>query len=245
MIRAQRIFSIPAIMQMRFRSPQAAAAAVSWWLSGGISAANAIAVYQAKGAADKATSLTDLAGNGYTLAEAGTVTWASNAGWSGWSNANYLQYIATRFLSGNTAKTVVVRMTPTNYSSLAQNIVCLSDEVAPQYSGWALTPELAARYFGGNNVYANDGANADQVFAVTYPGSSTTASVLGYKNGGLLAESGATAITPSTEGGITVGGLVLGASTASFLGTIAAIACYDTALTAPQVAAVSTAMALL
>jgi len=39
MIPIRRITVIPAIMQMRFLSPQAAAAAAAdWWLSGGISA---------------------------------------------------------------------------------------------------------------------------------------------------------------------------------------------------------------
>jgi len=47
MIQMRRVTVIPAIMQMRFRSPQAAA--VSWWLSGGISAANAIGVYAYRG----------------------------------------------------------------------------------------------------------------------------------------------------------------------------------------------------
>jgi len=50
MIQMRRVTVIPDFMQMRFRSPQAAAAAaVSWWLSGGISAANAIGVYAYRG----------------------------------------------------------------------------------------------------------------------------------------------------------------------------------------------------
>lgn len=214
--------------------------AVNWYEAGGVS--GLVAAYQAKDAASKAASLLDLSVNGYNLAETGTVTWSALTGWSGWSGANYLQYIATRFLAGAVARTVAVRMTPTNYSSGIRNIVGLSDSLVTSGKGWSLTPELAVRYNGGNNVYAGDGANADQVYVVTYNGGATSG-VLAYKNGTLLSETGSSSTTPDTEGGITIGGGVNGAAADAFGGNIALVACYDNRLSGSEVAALSTAMA--
>ena len=60
-----------------------AAAAVPWWLTGGISAANCIAAYQPKGAADYAASKVNLAKPGTYDAADGTAypTWSAAAGW--------------------------------------------------------------------------------------------------------------------------------------------------------------------
>lgn len=54
-----------------------------WWLAGGISAANCIAAYQAKGAASYAASKVNLANPGtYNLADgAGYPTWNATDGW--------------------------------------------------------------------------------------------------------------------------------------------------------------------
>lgn len=65
------------------RGIQRESAAVSWWLSGGISAANCIAAYQPKGAASYAASKVNLANPGTYDAGDGSAypTWNATDGW--------------------------------------------------------------------------------------------------------------------------------------------------------------------
>lgn len=73
------------------RSVKRAAAGTSWWLAGGIAAANCIAAYQPKGAADYAASLVNLANPGTYNAFAGAdPTWGATDGWIG-AGASYLR----------------------------------------------------------------------------------------------------------------------------------------------------------
>lgn len=68
-------------------TPQSAAAA-SWWLSGGIPAANCIAAYQAKGAASYAASKVNLAQPGtYNLTEGLAPSWDAATGWTSTGSA--------------------------------------------------------------------------------------------------------------------------------------------------------------
>ena len=66
---------------------------MAWWLAGGINPANCIAVYQPKGAASYAASLTDLTGNGHTLTEGTAPDWATEIGWT--FDASNLEYLIT------------------------------------------------------------------------------------------------------------------------------------------------------
>jgi hypothetical protein len=69
-----------------------AAAASSWWLSGGISAVNCIAAYQPKGAADLAASYINLANPGtYNAAPGVAPTWDATDGWT----SDGTQYLTT------------------------------------------------------------------------------------------------------------------------------------------------------
>lgn len=70
------------------RGIQRESAAVSWWLAGGISAANCVAAYQAKGAADYATSKINLANPGTYNCADGTAypSWDGTGGWTFGSN---------------------------------------------------------------------------------------------------------------------------------------------------------------
>ena len=70
-------------------------AAGGWWLSGGIAAANCIAAYQPKGAADYATSKVNLANPGtYDAADgAAYPTWDSTNGWKFLASSS--QYLDT------------------------------------------------------------------------------------------------------------------------------------------------------
>lgn len=70
------------------------AAEASWWLSGGVAAANAIAVYQPKGAASLAASYTNLANPGTYDAAPGTApTFDAATGWT--FTAASSQYLTT------------------------------------------------------------------------------------------------------------------------------------------------------
>ena len=63
---------------------------VPWWLSGGISAANCVAAYQAKGAADYAASKVNLANPGtYNLTATSDPSFATATGWT-FSGSEYL-----------------------------------------------------------------------------------------------------------------------------------------------------------
>ena len=233
MIRAQRIFSIPAIMQMRFLSPQAAA--VSWWLSGGISAGNCYAAYAAKGAASLAASYSNLNNPGTNDAGVGVApTWGAATGWV--FNGS-TQYLTTAFLpEADQSQTVILR-----FSNLT--------------SSGALT---GTRGFGSGDIFAVRGSQGSN--AVRYRhgaaavdsspqhtvGTLCIAGNQGYRDGSadgaaLAGWGGAAGAYPMYIGGYNNGtGMSLPDSV-----YIQAIAIYDTTLTAPQVLAVSNAMAAL
>jgi len=78
---------------------QAAEVASSWWLSGGIDAANCVAAYQPKGAASYAASKVNLANPGMYDATEGTAPdWDSTNGWKGNGTSQYL-YVGVTPLS--------------------------------------------------------------------------------------------------------------------------------------------------
>lgn len=100
----QKINFVPGI-GINVIMPQSAAAA-SWWLSGGISAANCVAAYQAKGAASYAASKINLANPGtHNLADGSAIPgWSSASGWIG-TGTGYL----TTDITASSIKTAIVR----------------------------------------------------------------------------------------------------------------------------------------
>ncbi len=73
------------------RGRSSGAVAGGWWLSGGISAANVVAAYQAKGAASQAASYVNLASPGtHDLTVGSAPAWAAGVGWTFDGIANYL-----------------------------------------------------------------------------------------------------------------------------------------------------------
>ena len=208
------------------------AASDSWWLSGGISAANAIAVYQPKGADDLADSYVNLANPGtYNAAPGVAPTWASGTGWTFNGSTQYLD-------SG-----VTVTSTYSVIGRLAG------------WSGWGNSPfgcvnplnghifRINAQQAGGSILWYNlsstlqvTGTVTDSVLAL--------GGTIPYRDGVALAATSGLVGTPNS--------LYVGAHHNTFgnpdtfmTGQIAALAIYDTTLTAPQVAAVSAAMAAL
>ena len=230
MIQVKRHIVIPDFMQIRVMAPQAVAAAVSWWLSGGISAANAIGVYQPKEAASYAASKSNLANPGTydaTDGVGGASAWASGTGWT--------------FNGTNNIALQTGIYPPAGYSALVR------------FSGATDTskPYLFGAYDGTRRFLLAIGTNFVYYYGSGFTSGSAkqAAGVLGlkptrgYLNGAEDATLSGT-YTGSLSNDLWLGG-ANGITAASVVGSIQAIAIYDTTLTAPQVAAVSTAMALL
>jgi len=70
---------------------------VPWYLAGGVSSANCVAAYCPLGAASQAASYINLANPGtYDLTASGSITWATEDGWTGATGA----YLATGIVPG-------------------------------------------------------------------------------------------------------------------------------------------------
>lgn len=210
----------------------AMAAATSWWLSGGVSAANAIAVYQPKGAADIATSYVNLANPGTNDAAPGVAP--SFAAATGWTFNGSSQWLDTGLTPATDRSwSIIVRL-----SDRANN------EGPVRVNGDTSTYPRFGFYMDGSAVYyyASDGAPKAPVLTA---GVVAVAGTAAYRNG--VSES----LTIGAKNGaffgtIPLGGARTAASTISYFnGKIQAVAIYSATLTAPQVAAISAAMAAL
>ena len=235
MIQMRRVTVIPDFMQMRFRSPQAAAAAADWWLSGGISAANAIAVYQPKGADDLADSYINLANPGtYNAAPGVAPTWASG---TGWTFNGTTQYLTTGLLPNCGVWSMLIRYA--DLSGVNKTILGSYDSAPP-------TTMLFQTQGGIMRTFASDSTgfyadNVPQLLTGVYGVSAKTP----YRDGSAESNIVSGGTTVSVEA-LYIGALNLNGSPAQYAPVkIQAFAIYDATLTAPQVAAVSTAMSLL
>ena len=203
------------------------AAGVNWWEAGG--ASGCVAAYQPKGAASLAASYVNLANPGtYDAAPGVAPTWASG---TGWTFNGTTQYMITANVSENS--TVLVQFSGVSDSSTARALFGC-------YQAVGLT--FRVQPSRGNAVrYGNE-------FPGIAPGMSSgnvcQAGTAGYRNGALDA-SGISIGLPG-ERACYIGALEYLAAAANFLAcNVQAFAIYNTTLTAPQVAAISTAMAAL
>ena len=213
-------------------SGRGAAATADWWLSGGVSAANAIAVYQPIGAASLAASYTNLANPGtYDAAPGVAPTWASATGWTSGGAA----YLTTGVVPADGAS-MLVRY---SVNDTLDNAIC--GELVGPASGWfgfrflgQLSPDVI-------RFYGNGGLGSAPYNSSVSNGVLGVAGTAGYINGisviTLVGVAGAT-------GAIRLMGYY-GAETRYMQGSIQAFAIYDTALSAAQVAAISSAMSAL
>lgn len=188
------------------------AALTQWWLSGGIPAANCIAAYQPKGAADLASSYINLANPGTFNAAPGVAPTFNTA--TGWT------FNATQYLSSG--------VTPTNDQSWSMII---------RYSGAASSSGYAAAYTNGTSrrfeIFPRftDGKS--------YLANGQEIGVSGALAAGVLALAGATAYRDGSSigtipsGSGTLGILYIGANNAAgtatsfYSGNIQAIAIYN------------------
>ena len=204
-----------------------------WWLLGGLSNANAIGIYKPIGAASLAASYINLANPGTNNAAPGTApTFAAATGWA----FNGSAYLTTGIVPAS-GWTLIVRFS---------NAPTASDSMLAGSNNGGATDRrfyLCNRLGGDNVTYGAGGfTNASPALAA---GVLAIAGQQAYRNG---AADGAAigAWGGTTTYDIWIGGLNLtGTINRVTTGKIQAVAIYNTALTAAQVAAISSAMALL
>lgn len=208
-------------------------AASGWWDDDGAIAC-CWAAYQPKGAAAFLASLTDLSGNGNNAGDpggAGTPTWDAV---NGWKFDGIAQYLTTTFVPQNDqSQTMIAQYTTVTNTGI---IAGMRDGVDGLF---ALRPDDGsnkAKYYNGSNR-----AVAPRLLA----GNLCVAGNTGYRDGAsdslAIGAWACAALTPVIISGYND----VGIPTAPCAAYIQAFALYDCTLTAPQVLAVSTAMAAL
>ena len=208
-------------MLARKLTAASARAVAPWWREGG--APEPVAAYQPIGAASLADSYINLVNPGTFDAAPGVApTWASGTGWQGDGATIFL----TTGVAIGSGGTVVIRLH--SLSAIFPNRY-FSSFVGGELGVQATTSNVA--FLNGGNVSVSSGFSAN-VFAI--------AGNAGYVDGVNVATIPAGA-TPTG----TIELFRRPDNTRYADGVIAAIAIYDTTLTAPQVAAVSAAMAAL
>lgn len=207
---------------------QAAATASSWWLAGGIAAANCIAAYQPKGAASYAASKVNLANPGTHDAADGSTypTWDFTDGWS-FASGKYL--VLPKF-------------------ALTYTIICKYTDASGTNAvlfGTLNTAGTAGTYYmptrtGNTRTHVNGANNNDGVVAISKPsGVVAIAGNKAYFDGSDLGVTLSTSALPDLN-------LYLGrinfSNPLSVTAKVQALAIYDITLTPSQIAAVTTAM---
>lgn len=215
-------------------------AAAQWWLASGVSAANCVAAYQPIGAVSLAASYDNNAapGNGladgtYDAAPGVAPTWAAATGWT-------FDGLTTYLLTGITPATgwsAFVRFSDASASNLNFLFGSQGTGAASNYlfGVWPITN-------GGTRSYHNSG--------LLNKSDSVTSGVLGFAGQTAYKDGSAETGTISTRAGslwreIYIGCRNNGIPEFLIAAKIQALAFYNTTLTAPQVAAISAAMAAL
>jgi hypothetical protein len=200
--------------------------ASNWWEAGG--ATGAVAVYQPKGAGSLAASYTDMSGSGNTAIAVIEPPWDSANGWKGNGNA----YLSTALVpSGDWS--LVIRFSNTG---LDNAYICGQNTTGKFFSMGANR--------GGNRIYGL--GNAISITPGVSSGVMAISATDGYLDGVDDTPTSAEGFTGAANYPIYLLALNNGGSVAlKSLGYIQAVAIYNTTLTAPKIAAVSAAMALL
>ena len=199
-----------------------AAAAATWWTAGG--ATGAVAVYQPKGAASLAASYTNLANPGTNNAAPGTAPTFNAA--TGWTFDGATQHLSSGVTGNTDAWSYLFRYSGATgagfaFGSLEANRL------------WGPRVTFGRIYFG--NIFVDRGT-------LPAAGIYGQAGVNRYLDGASDGAFSSYSFTGTTALEI---GRATGIETIYFNGSIQAVAIYNTTLTAPMVAAISTAMAAL
>jgi len=230
---------------------------LDWWLSGGISAANAILAYQAKGAASYAASLVNLANPGTYDAYAGSApTWAAGTGWTFNGSTQYLYAHSSGFstLVSNGAYTFCARFACDDDVSVRQaifadwNAAGSDGSVVEELGGYLQTAAhltTVQRQSAVVSDYLDSGESAVSTVlvnvGVTWLGVNPWTRNI-YTDGVFRATDAPTAMMNGTQLAIGRAGQYNGLY---FTGRVIALAIYNTAISGAQVTAVHTAMAAL
>lgn len=207
----------------------------SWWLSGGISAANCLAAYQPRGAASQAASYSNLNAPGTNDAVVGVAPlWDA---FNGWQFDGSTQYLTSVSVNGGGC-TVIVRYV--DYAGSNVNARLVGTAV-----GSDSEPRLYIMPGYGNAVYYHYGAAGSDLNKSPYlqSGILAIAGNKAYRNGVL------DGTLPGSWSGTNNNPLGIGAQKNSTganyfrRANVQAVAIYNTVLTDAQVLAVSNAMA--
>lgn len=217
--------------------PKSQAVASSWWLAGGIAAANCIAAYQPKGAADYAASKVNLANVGtHTLVDYTTYPdWYADTGWY----FNGGQALKCTTLLCTNESTIIARFSNANRLPSGSGGTLFGDNKA----GLTLHPYRHKYLYDHVYSFKTIVNVANQIKA----GVMAVSKDHGYLNGSVDCD-----LTGAISGNTQY--MFIGAAhhegapnvpTYLFHGDIQSISFYNNTLTDAQVAAVSTAMAAL
>lgn len=204
-----------------------------WWLSGGIAAANCIAAYQPKGAADYAASKVNLANPGTYNAVDGSAypTWTNT---SGWTFNGSTQYLNTGVIpSIDQSWSAIIR----HYATDVANTCVLFSRSGPSI-------DFGIYQSSDTVLYPHNGKNVSIVIPTILNVNSVLAVVgnRGYKDGVLLTGVIPIGNSPATQP------IFIGAANDSgqplyfWRGNVYCAAIYNTVLSEPQVFALTNAM---
>ena len=216
-----------------------AAAAADWWLSGGVSAANAIVAYQPKGSASLAASYTNLANPGTYNAVPSAVP-PSFVSANGWGFNGSSQYVSSVAVPTSADWSAIIRFsgkTSTNARGLLGAVATSPSTVRGIEIAMDAVTVNTIFYANGANVYAEQSPRLSS-------GVLCVAGKSAYRNGTLDA-------TIPTGTGVPAYALFIGAINVAGAPQlhcdmiVQAFALYNTTLSAAQVAAISAAMAAL
>ncbi len=210
---------------------EAAAAATGGWWDPNAEGLSVWAAYAAKGAADLTASYTDLSGEGHDAGVGVAPTWDAV---NGWIFNGTDQYLTAAFTPQNDqTQTAIAQFT--NFTG-DNDYLFGSYTAANTYFGVSLrVADAVVRYVNGQNL--DVGPNIAT-------GNLAVAGNTGYRNG--IADLGTIGAWAGASTHPFYIGVLGGAWTGGYCPVyIQALAIYDTALTAPQVSAVATAMAAL
>jgi hypothetical protein len=206
----------------------------TWWLAGGISAANCIAAYQPKGAASLASSYINLANPGtYNAAPGDAPSFDAAAGWS--TNAD--KWLTSEVVPA-TGWSIIVRFNQ-SVTGTVQNTVAGTSDAAGTSAAFALISRRAASgddhfYSYGNKILIT----GERLSGPHVMGLAANHCYLDGVSDGDMDET-----TLSTDRPIYLMARNSGGTATTIMaGSMQAAAIYNTTLTAEQISALTTAM---
>ena len=229
---------IPPLLAYHVAGKHSSAPAIPWSLAGGVTAANCLAAYQPKGAADYAASKVN-------LANPGTYNCSDGAAYPAWDATNGWQFVTASSQYLNTGlKADTCAKTGSFLSRLASQLgntayyTSGASNGSEYFGGWRIRSESLSYpllYCANTNNTGTDVTGSHVIGG---------AGAVAYRDGSPVLT--VTQSTSSINFDIYIGCTNNSGTAANFnTGNVLAIAYYNTTLSDAQVAAISTAMAAL